>query len=1212
MTIELRLPGVRQEAEPQAESDFDDLVRRTILSSHTVSPTRGALDSAVAEANPDDVLELHWEGDIVELVRVGDVESRYPQARRSDDGRLEIPTTRALSTARGSRFLNLKSIFHIRLDLKEALIEEATGAVVRYTVPKAIAALEERFQAKPGLFRVKADGDLEDEPVTGLRAQDGPILVMLHGTFSSHEGSFSDLFGAAGKAATQEWRDLHAAYPNRVLSLQHRTVSVSPASNLRDMVRRLPKGATVDLLSYSRGGIIGDLLSRHPWSEGDLDAFFEFPPYKEIRRDLTRLSSLLAQKELRVRRFVRVASPAAGTLLASERLDTYLNVILSLLAKLGGPGGEFVKLLATQIVSTRTKADLLPGLESMMPHKDRGFVPFLNQLPEDEGRDEALAVIAGDVRGGGLFDRIKDFFSHLYYREPNDFVVDSRSMFRGVPRTKSVGFYFRSPNATHFSYFGQAETRSRMAEWLIDQSEDRYVDLVHGQDYGGIRGAPRAVRKLKAVEDIRADARPGEALVYLLPGIMGTHLAIKEGADVDRYWINVARLLFGGMRKLHMDQQGVVPDGLLESYYGDLYDRLGRENTVIHFGFDWRKPIAESARLLRDSIQLDLDDQAHPNRPVRIIAHSMGGLVARTFVAENPRLWKRMTERGGRLIMMGTPNFGSYAPAQVFTQNHRLLKLVAGVTIGDLDELTELVRTFPGLVEMLPKRGDRDLLTPAAWEGFGSLRPGDAILDGARKFRERLDTTAIDPDHMVYVAGHSEETPASMERSGSEVRFRYTGRGDGTVPWDLGILPGVQTYYVDAGHDKIPGHTKSFDGFADLLSDGETSKLETQPPTVSRGGKEELFESRRSLDQEEIRYFPNEEDLVDAICDLPEEFDDEPEFPLDLRVVNGNVKEARHRVLVGHYTGDPIVHAEGVIDRRLGGRMSRDLQLDRYPGPLESARVYGAHDGFPGALVVGLGHPGHLRRTSLERSLTAAFLELAVSDLPAEDEPVRVIEVSSLLIGTYGGSRVSIEDSVSALVEAALEANARLENQHLADRVQIGRIEIVELYRDIATDAGHAIRRVAERKRGWVRAAPTIEVKEGARRSRPHSPYNTGWSRRLRIATTDTGLEFEATTDLARLLPLPRSIQWSHVDGMLEKAMSGDTEAPSTLFQYLMPIDLVEAAGDSPDTIVELDSQSARIPWELLDPPSERGFVVTRVRSMPTRTPSGASEPPSD
>jgi tetratricopeptide (TPR) repeat protein len=1184
--IQLTLPGVRTEAASgdAGLGEFAKLLDTEVVAATDVRTIRRgqAPPPQRVSAHPDDVLELRWEDEIVELIRVGDLEDHFPQSVRSADGRLEIPTRRTLRTAtRGPREINLEAIQQIRLKV----VEKIAGKAVDFAIPPALKLLEKRLIPEPGLYPVKRTGKL-GKLGRPLPDASRPFLVLLHGTFSSTQGSFSKLF------ESEDWARLVDAYDNRILALEQHTVTESPAGNALQLVAGLPKGARLHLLSHSRGGLIGDLLCRQPWKDTDVEELFGDPTYKETAKQLRTLLTNLNDQQLVVERFARVASPAAGTLLASKRLDTYLNVILTILGKISGPAEPavaFMKAIATTIISARTRADALPGIEAMMPHTDRGFVPFLN-LAKPHGHE--LAVIAGDVHGGGLFDRVKDFFSHLYYREDNDFVVDSRSMFRGAPREEARGFYYRSPRANHFSYFEEADTRERMVEWLVDGRDDRFYPLNAARPYGGLRsygelrgdtklGKAAETRGIPTLDEIEKDRRE-RPVVFLLPGIMGTHLAL----DRKRQWIHVRRLALGGLHQLEIKAENIEPDGLVETVYERLFDHLRLEYDVIPFGFDWRLPIAGSAKLLGTKIKSELD--AH-NRPVRIVAHSMGGLVSRALILECPDLWQRMTRRGGRLLMLGTPNHGSYVPAQVMTREHRLMKYVAAADLHhSLDDLTLVVRAFPGLVEMLPLKDGTDLLDPEKWKGFGDFAPNAGALDAARAFRLKLANAAIDPEAMIYVAGRADATPAAMERAGSDVTFRYTGRGDGTVPWDLGLLDGVDTYYVDAEHGQIPNHPPAFDAFMELLANGRTSKLKTMPPVVRRGAGDELFDLEPDDAEEVLRYYPDEADLIAELAGRPRERELGP--PLELEVTCIDVREAKHPVLVGHYIGDPIVSVERILDGALQGCLSRDLRLGRYPGAIGDARYYPGATKPPGVLVTGLGEVGRLRRLGLEEALGAALMEYAVQNLAEEGKPCAELRVSSLLIGTFGGTRLTVEDSVAALSAAALSTNQLLDEQDLAGRVSIRGIEIVELYRDIATEAGHAAQRIAARSDGLVSAAQIVKQGKGMRRSRPASPYGSGWSRRIRVRTKHgQAINYEVTTDLARSEPMSRDIQWSHVDSLLTNARKNDPEAASTLFQYLLPHQLIAEAANMPDVVLQLDVGAAHIPWELLDRPRSEG-----------------------
>jgi pimeloyl-ACP methyl ester carboxylesterase len=1224
MSVRLRLPGKEVGArdnsdstrpDPQVE-DYDAVLGTEIIAECDVGAVaRGhAEDMLEKEAQADDLIELTYEGDIIELVRADQLEDHFSEPLRGDGGRLTIPTVREVrdltrsprDAARSTSSVALESVKHIRSSVKDA----ATEAVIGLGFPRLIEKLEQHHIPSPGLHQVDGSGELTP---TETPEDEGPFLLLLHGTFSRTDTSFKDLF------ESDDWERLYSRFEGRTLALEHHTVTQSPAANALALAENLPRGAKLNILSYSRGGMVGDLLCRHPFEDELLRQFFAETQYREVLTQLETLARVLDEKQLRIERFVRVAAPAGGTLLAGKRLDTYLNVMLTVLKKLFGfasPWFGFVKAVAMAILRTRTRADALPGLEAMVPQLDKGFVPFLNCA---EPRAGDLAVIAGDVRGGTLFDHVKAFFSRLYFREDNDFVVDSRSMFRGVPRKQPRGFYYRAPGATHFSYFREEPTRSRMVEYLADGRQDRFELLTAGAPYGGLRGAP-AVRAIPSLKEIEQQPERDVPTVILLPGIMGTHLA----RDGERQWISVWQLATGGLARLAYGEPGVEPDGLVEMVYEKLFDRLREQYHVIPFGFDWRRPIQETAEALSRVVDREL--KRH-NRAVRIMAHSMGGLVARAFIADFPGLWETATRRGGRLVMLGTPNHGSFVPAQVFTQEHTLMKILAAADFRHkLHQLTDIVRDFQGLVEMLPyKEGVVDLLAPARWAGLGDFAPSATDLDRARQFREHLARSAIDPGSMIYVAGHDDETPYSLDLSqGGKVSFPRDALGDGTVPWDLGLLEGVPTYYVEAEHGQIPNRRELFDGFMDLLADGVTQRFPGTPPVKRPGAVDrtargdaapcEVQEADRGP-----RYYPDAADLAETVLGREHDPEKEAAPPLELVVTNGDLREARAPVMVGHYTGDRIVSAEWVIDNVLGGQLSRDHQLGRYPGPVGTVRIYGAHEGKPGAIVAGLGDVGKLGRTTLERALRAAMTEYALANVPASDaeRPVE-LAVSSLLIGTWGGTRISFTEAVEALVHAALETNRSLQ-ERLEGRVRICRIEIMERYRDIATAVGHAAQLIAERSQGQVTFPGQIQSRASSRRSRPQSPYGEGWSARLRVRqrsrdqhpgeAPDRGLDncvtfqYEVTTDLARTEPYNRHIQWSNIDGLLKGAMRpGDHEAPATLFQYLLPRQLVEKADRLVDIVLDLDPATAQIPWELLDRPEGDASRPLGVRAGILRT----------
>jgi pimeloyl-ACP methyl ester carboxylesterase len=88
-------------------------------------------------------------------------------------------------------------------------------------------------------------------------ADAGPLLVFIHGIGSSTEGSF----GALRKpTAATEWSALQRRFGERIYAFEHRTLSESPIENALQLATALPAGARLNLVTHSRGGLVGDLL----------------------------------------------------------------------------------------------------------------------------------------------------------------------------------------------------------------------------------------------------------------------------------------------------------------------------------------------------------------------------------------------------------------------------------------------------------------------------------------------------------------------------------------------------------------------------------------------------------------------------------------------------------------------------------------------------------------------------------------------------------------------------------------------------------------------------------------------------------------------------------------------------------------------------------------------------------------------------------------
>ena len=154
----------------------------------------------------------------------------------------------------------------------------------------------------------------------------GPLLVLLHGTFSSTQGTFQKLWASHPDHVDK----LFQFYKNRVYALDHSTLGASPIDNALTLVNALLPGTHLHLVTHSRGGLVAEVLAKvcanGPLDADGLDAFEKTKDHQAQLKALRALAKLAKDRKIKVERIVRVACPVRGTLLASNRLDAYLSV----------------------------------------------------------------------------------------------------------------------------------------------------------------------------------------------------------------------------------------------------------------------------------------------------------------------------------------------------------------------------------------------------------------------------------------------------------------------------------------------------------------------------------------------------------------------------------------------------------------------------------------------------------------------------------------------------------------------------------------------------------------------------------------------------------------------------------------------------------------------------------------------------------------------
>jgi len=249
--------------------------------------------------------------------------------------------------------------------------------------------------------------------------------------------------------------------------------------------------------------------------------------------------------------------------------------------------------------------------------------------------------------------------------------------------------------------------------------------------------------------------------VVLIHGVLGSKL--RDKATSKDLWPGSAGRLF-----LHdysdiafdIDPKTLIPmSNNIEAYaisegavgkdfYGKIVQTLGdaagykyakvgkkvdpKQKNYYVFHYDWRQDNVISAGLLADFIDQIQKDYGSPNLKVDIVAHSMGGLIARYYIRYGKQdvindndFDKKITMYGGdhvrRVILLGTPNLGSVKTLNLF---------IDGVDIGLKQIGTETLATMPSLYQLFPhplnnwivtsdgKPLERDLFDVNVWRRF--------------------------------------------------------------------------------------------------------------------------------------------------------------------------------------------------------------------------------------------------------------------------------------------------------------------------------------------------------------------------------------------------------------------------------------------------------------------------------------------------------------
>jgi CHAT domain-containing protein len=1165
--------------------------------SYQFSTSRAVAETHELEFDKTDLLEFVFDDNTTWVGGPDIIHDIFPEAasqKRAAGDSFEIPMY--LKTDEANRSL--------LGDIALKALNVFTKKAVSKKVIDIAARLEKKaLENMSGVYAISPDFRLSKAMVKNA---DAPYLLFLHGTNSSTTGSFGEIKGS------ELWKNMQGIYGQNIIGLQHETMTKSPIQNVISLFKELPAVCTIHVISHSRGGLVGDVLARFcngnkGFAQAEM-AYLEKTGRITDIADIKTLQKIVTGKNITIEKFIRVACPAYGTTILSKRLDHFLNISLNLLGSVFGPVGNVLaaefKELISAAVDTKNNPDQLPGLEAMNPAS-----PFLKILNNpDNTINSPLTVISGNC---GIKFNLKALLiiaSKLFYLRDNDLVVDTKSMYCGSKRNIPIQYFFdEGPEVDHVHYFKNKKTQDALLLALktatatipnfvtYQQSLQAALDrnALLGLDGGGV------------YTDKVTGKKP---IAILLPGIMGSNL---DQGD-KKIWINYLRFLIGDLSKLDISRKDILASSIIKTSYEKLVNYLKTDYDVVTFAFDWRLPLTEAAELLNAKIQQYLGFKV----PIKIIGHSMGGVVTRDFIINHPATWKKLNaSKDFKLLLLGAPLGGSYRIPYVLSGKDPIISQISKIDLKHTKkELLDMFRKYPGLLGLLPIAKDtHDFSDQNVWQQMRNASlfdwniPDKKDLQFWGNYRDGVlaKMDSIELENIIYIAGKDDATVCGFEINNNlpdeKLVFKSTAEGDQSVTWDTGIPKKLNTtdrlYYVNVSHGALANNTDIFNGIAEILKTGKTELLSRTRP-VLRGAKT-VFDTV----EEEI-YETDELSLEKNILGIKEKpaAEHAATVPLKISVSNGDLFYSRYPIMVGHFINDGITSAEKVIDNYSGNLLSQRHRLNMYPGVIGSNEVFvNFKNEFKGTVIIGLGAPGRLSSHQLAQTtgqgVIKYMLELLnlynkkeTENIPAETG------ISVLLIGCgYGG--LSIESSIRSIILGVQNANKKMEEFKTEGLKLIEHIEFVELYEDRCLQCLYILSRIENEVDSAINIRlPKKQYKKllGSCTRIPMENDMDWWSRitvqmhpqkEEGLEEAEPTLRFSCSTGSAR--EEQRNLQTTpEIISQLVEEMSTNNNwnagMAKTVFELLIPNDFKDEIKKQSNSLWGLDHAAAAYPWELL------------------------------
>ena len=366
---------------------------------------------------------------------------------------------------------------------------------------------------------------------------------------------------------------------------------------------------------------------------------------------------------------------------------------------------------------------------------------------------------------------------------------------------------------------GSKPLSAKDADWAFHADDAEVFDaLARGHHIESLReyfGAPAYAELSILAAEARRHRKTRGPRILILPGIMGSKLGGRLQRASTVLWIDPLQIAAGRLTALALPSgRPLKPMGVLLFSYAKLKLKLQIAGCEVSlYSYDWRLGLDELGARLARTIEKD-------GRSVILVAHSMGGLITRAAARILPKRLLR------KIIMLGTPNLGSFAPVQALRGTYPFVRKMSTLDRKHSAEyLTQHVFcTFPGLYHMLPppqRLAGMDLFDARCWPSDGPI-PDSQLLGQVAAVRAGL--APVD-SRMVHIIGVNQETVVGLRRTAAGFEYDMDRNGDGTVPLALARLPKLKCYFVDESHADLANNPRVIQAVIDIVRRGRTAQL---------------------------------------------------------------------------------------------------------------------------------------------------------------------------------------------------------------------------------------------------------------------------------------------------------------------------------------------------------------------------------------------------